>query len=171
MNRILVIGATGNIGRHVLSQLAVTDAQIRALARNPAAARLPPHVELMRGDLTLPESLDRCLDGIDTVFLVWVAPPTAVAPALERIAKRAQRIVFVSAPLKTPHPFFQQPNPSRALAEQIERLIRNSGCQWTFLRPGIFAVNALRWLGTADSRRRCRSLAVSRRSHSPDRRA
>ena len=47
--------------------------------------------------------------------------------------------------LKTAHPFFQQPNPSRALGEQIERPIETSGLQWTFLRPGMFTANALRW--------------------------
>jgi uncharacterized protein YbjT (DUF2867 family) len=57
----------------------------------------------------------------------------------------ARRIVFLSAPIKTAHPFFQQPNPSRALVEQIERLIETSGRQWTFLRPGVFAANALLW--------------------------
>jgi uncharacterized protein YbjT (DUF2867 family) len=99
----------------------------------------------MRGDLTLPETLDSCLDGIDTVFLVWTAPAAAVAPALERIAKHAQRIVFLSAPIKTAHPLFQQPNPGRVMVERIERLIETSGLQWTFLRPGMFAANALSW--------------------------
>lgn len=147
MNRILIVGATGNVGSQVLSQLAAKGAQVRALARNPDAADFPPQVEVVRGDLTLPETLDSCLDGIDTVFLVWVAPPAAVASALERIAQHARRIVFLSAPLKTPHPLFQQPNPARALVEQIERLIETSGLQWTFLRPGMFAANARNWWG------------------------
>jgi uncharacterized protein YbjT (DUF2867 family) len=145
MNRILIIGATGRVGRHVVSQLPATGVQVRALARNPRTAGLPPHVEVVRGDLTLPETLDKCLDGIDTVFLVWTAPPATVAPAFERIAKHAGRIVFLSAPLKTAHPFFQQPNPIRAMAEQIERLIETAGLQWTFLRPGMIAANALWW--------------------------
>src|SRR5262249_19306731 len=51
------------------------------------------------GRPTLPGTLDGCLDGIDTVFLVWTAPPSAVVPALERITKRARRIVFLSAPI------------------------------------------------------------------------
>ena len=42
-------------------------------------------------------------------------------------------------------PFFQQPNPLREITAQIERLIETSGLEWTVLRPGIFAVNALRW--------------------------
>jgi uncharacterized protein YbjT (DUF2867 family) len=145
MNRILVIGGTGTVGRQVLSQLAATNAHVRALVRNPDAARLPPRVEVVRGDLTVPETLDACLDGIDAVFLVWTAPPAAVAPALERITKHARRIVFLSAPIKTQHPLFQQPNLLRAMVEQIERLIETSGRQWTFLRPGMFSANALSW--------------------------
>ena len=145
MNRILVIGGTGTIGRQVLSQLAAKGEQVRALARNPDTAHLPVQVEVMRGDLTLPETLDACLDGIDTVFLVWTAPATAVVPALERITKQARRIVFLSAPIKTQHPLFQQPNLLRTTFEQIERLIESSGRHWTFVRPGMFAANALSW--------------------------
>jgi uncharacterized protein YbjT (DUF2867 family) len=145
VKRILITGATGNIGGQVLSLLPSTGLQVRALVRNPDAARLPPHVEVVRGDLAVPDTLDRCLDAIDTVFLVWVAPAEAVAPALERIAKWARRIVLLSAPLKTPHPLFQQPNPSRTRAELVERVIEMSGLQWTFLRPGMFAANALGW--------------------------
>jgi uncharacterized protein YbjT (DUF2867 family) len=118
---------------------------VRALARNPEAASFPPTVEIVRGDLTVPESLGAYLGSVDAVFLVWTAPPATVGPVLERIAKHARRIVFLSAPLKTPHPLFQQPNPGRALTEQIERLIKTSGIEWTFLRPGMFAANALGW--------------------------
>jgi uncharacterized protein YbjT (DUF2867 family) len=149
MNRVLVIGANGNVGHQVLSQLPVTGAHVRAMTRNPHETPLPPRVEAVRGDLTLPETLDECLDGIDAVFLVWTAPPAAVAPAVERIAKHARRIVFLSSPHKTPHPFFQkpQPNPVARLHAQIERLIEISGLQWTFLRPGMFAANARPWWG------------------------
>jgi uncharacterized protein YbjT (DUF2867 family) len=143
--RILVTGATGNVGRHVVSLLAAAGVPVRALARNPDVVRVPPQVEVVRGDLTLPDTLDPCLDGIDSVFLVWVAPRTAAVPALEQIAKSARRIVYLSAPFKTPHPFFQQPSPIRDLGELIERLIAASGLEWTFLRPGMFAGNAVGW--------------------------
>ncbi|MBV9032910.1 MAG: NAD(P)H-binding protein [Acidobacteriaceae bacterium] len=147
MKYILVIGGTGTVGREVISQLQAMGAPVRVLTRNPDTARLPSQVEVVRGDLTQPESLAGCLNGIDTVFLVWTAPPRTAAPVLERIAKHAQRIVFLSAPLKTAHPLFQQPNPGRALGEHIEQLIETSGLQWTFLRPGMFAANALGWWG------------------------
>jgi uncharacterized protein YbjT (DUF2867 family) len=147
MNRILVIGGTGNVGRHVVDQLGATGARFRAMTRNPDAAGLPPHVEVARGDLTVPETLDPCLEDVDMVFLVWVAPPAAAPGALERIANHARRIVFLTAPLKTPHPFFQQPNPARDVAERIERLIETSGLEWTFLRAGMFAGNARHFWG------------------------
>lgn len=145
MKRILVTGATGTVGRQVVSQLLATDARVRALTRNPEAAGLPPEVEVVQGDLTAPATLEGGLDGADAVFLVWTAPAGAAPAALERIARQGRRIVFLSAPYQTPHPFFQQPNPVAAMHAEIERLIEASGAPWTFLRPGMFAANALSW--------------------------
>jgi uncharacterized protein YbjT (DUF2867 family) len=145
MQRILVIGATGNVGSQVLSQLVVAGVQVRALVRREKAARFPAQVEVVRGDLTVPETLEACLDGVDKVFLVWTAPPATVDAVLERIAKVCRRIVFLSAPVKTAHPLFQQPGPHRAMGEHIERLVETSGLEWTFLRPGMFAGNARNW--------------------------
>jgi uncharacterized protein YbjT (DUF2867 family) len=50
--RILVTGATGNVGGHVVAQLRVAGAAVRALVRNPGAADVPDGVEVVRGDLT-----------------------------------------------------------------------------------------------------------------------
>ena len=52
MDRVLVIGATGNIVREVVSPLASRGIQLRAMTRKPDAAVLPPQVEVMRGALT-----------------------------------------------------------------------------------------------------------------------
>ena len=145
VKRILVTGATGTVGRQVVSQLLATEVQVRALTRNPGSANLPAEVELMRGDLTVPETLDACFDGVDVVFFVWTADPRAVLTAVDRISKYARRIVFLSSPHQTPHPLFQQPNPLAAMHAEIERLIRTSGLDWTFLRPGMFAANARSW--------------------------
>jgi uncharacterized protein YbjT (DUF2867 family) len=145
MRRILIIGATGTVGREVVGQLLIENANVRALVRNPDSANLPAHVETVRGDLTLPASLDTALQHVDAVFLVWRAPVAAAEAAIERIGKHAGRVVFLSAPYRAPHPFFQQPNPSASLHAELERLIEASGLEWTFLQPGMFAANALRW--------------------------
>ncbi len=145
MKNILVTGATGTVGRQVVSQLLGAYCRLHAMTRNPERANLPPEVEIVRGDLSDPDSLEQCLDGVDAVFLVWMAPLTAADAAVRQIARHAQRVVLLTAPHKTPHPFFQQPNPLRLLFAEIERLIEKSGIEWTFLRPGMFAANALTW--------------------------
>ncbi len=52
MNRTLVIGGTGTVGRQVLSQLSATGAQVRALTRRAAPVGLPSQVEVVPGNLT-----------------------------------------------------------------------------------------------------------------------
>src|SRR6266850_4135716 len=145
MKRILVTGGTGNIGGEVAKQLRDAGCLVRVVSRNPQSAHLPDEVEIVRGDLTAPESLDACLEGVDAVFLVWVAPLAAAAPALQRIARHAAQIVFLSSPHRVQHPFFQQPNTLRSVHAGMEQLIEASGLRCTFLRPGAFALNARNW--------------------------
>jgi uncharacterized protein YbjT (DUF2867 family) len=79
------------------------------------------------------------------VFLVWTAPPATAPAVVERLASHARRVVFLSSPHRTPHPFFQQPNPSAVLHADIERLIAGTGLASTIIRPGMFASNARLW--------------------------
>src|SRR5262249_53747343 len=58
----LVIGAPGVVGRQVVSQLIAAHVRVRALARNPDSANLPAQVEIVRGGLAIPDTLDRFLD-------------------------------------------------------------------------------------------------------------
>jgi uncharacterized protein YbjT (DUF2867 family) len=146
---ILVTGATGRVGRIVVDQLLAAGLPVRALTRNPAAAKLPAAVDVVAGDLTVPESLDAALRDVRAVFLVWTAPP-ATAPALiERLAAHVRRVVFLSSPHRTPHPFFQQPNPMAVLYAEIERLLAAAGLESTIIRPGMFASNTVSWWATA----------------------
>ena len=147
---VLVTGATGRVGRAVVDLLVDAGVPVRALAhRSEAAATLPASVEVVTGDLTAPESLDAGLRGVGAVFLVWTAPPTTAPAVVERLATCARRVVFLSSPHQTPHPFFQQPNPMAALYADIERRIAATGLEWTIVRPGIFASNTVAWWANA----------------------
>jgi len=146
MEPVLVTGATGRVGRVVIDQLLAAGVPVRALTRRSAAAAgLPPAVEVATGDLTIPESLDAALQGAGAVFLVWTAPPMTAPAVIARLATHAQRVVFLSSPHRTPHPFFQQPNTMAALHAKIESLIAAAGLASTIIRPGMFALNTLHW--------------------------
>src|ERR1051326_5539402 len=105
MPPILVIGSTGHVGSQVVAQLCDKGLPVRAMTRKPGAAS-SAQIELVQGDLTSPETLEPALSGVDTLFLVWTAPPAAFPEVLKLMARRVRRIVYLSAPLKTPHPFF-----------------------------------------------------------------
>jgi uncharacterized protein YbjT (DUF2867 family) len=149
MNPILVTGATGRVGRLVIAELLAAGVPVRALTRRPSAAELPAAVDIFAGDLAAPESLDAALHGIGAVFLLWTAPPATVSAVVERIAASTRRVVFLSSPHQTPHPFFQQPNPMAALHAGIERSIAAAGLEPTMIRPGMFASNVTFWWADA----------------------
>ena len=144
-DRVLVTGATGRIGRRVVDELLAADVPVRALSRTPEQADLPAGVEVIGGDLTAPESLDAALRGVRTVFLLWTLPPTTASAVVERIAAHADRLVLLSSPHQTPHPFFQQPNPAADLHRALEQLVAASGLTPTVIRPGMFASNVVHW--------------------------
>jgi uncharacterized protein YbjT (DUF2867 family) len=142
---VLVTGATGRVGRALVAELLGAGVPVRALARRPAEARLPPAVEVVAGDLTVPESLDAALQGVSSVFLLWTAAPATAPAVVERVASHAQRVVLLSSPHRTPHPFFQQPNPMAVFHAELERLIAATGIASTIIRPGMFASNTVFW--------------------------
>lgn len=146
---VLVVGATGRVGRLVVDELLRGGVPVRALTRRPEVAALPAGAEVVAGDLTAPESLDAALDGAAAVFLVWTAAVATAAAVVARLAAQTagqrRRVVYLSAPHQTPHPFFQQPNPLRALHAEIERLLAAASVDLVTLRPGMFASNALHW--------------------------
>jgi uncharacterized protein YbjT (DUF2867 family) len=146
---VLVTGGTSRVGRMVVDQLLSAGVSVRALTRQPATAALPDGVEVVHGDLTDPDSLEQGLRDVSAVFLVWTLPFAAAPAALERMGRHAGRIVFLSAPHRTPHPFFQQPNPMAKLHADIEQLITDTGAVSTVVRPGMFASNALNWWAAA----------------------
>ncbi|GAA3241666.1 zinc-binding dehydrogenase [Nonomuraea helvata] len=119
MRKVLVTGATGTVGRLVAAQLGDTGVEVRPFSR-------------AGGDLSDPGSLP--LDGVESAFLVWpFATADGARAVIDAIARRARRVVYLSSAAVRDH------------EREIERLIEESGVEWTFLRPHAFAANALRW--------------------------
>jgi uncharacterized protein YbjT (DUF2867 family) len=122
---------------------------VRALTRRPEQAALPAGAEVVVGDLTAPASLDAALQGVGTVFLVWTPALATAAAVVARLATHAsglrRRVVYLSSPHQTSHPFFQQPNALRGVHTEVERLLAAANLDVVVLRPGMFASNALHW--------------------------
>ncbi len=140
-----MIGATGHVGGQVEAQLAARGIAVRALVRNPAAASLPAGVEVAPGDLNRPDTLAAALDGVDSVYLTWpMLSADAANSVVEVIAEHAHRIVLLSS-AAVHDDLAEQDNPIGAAHAIIERPIRESGLEWTFLRPHGFATLTLEW--------------------------
>lgn len=134
-----------HVGRQVVSQLPRTGAAVRALTRNPDSAGLPGGVDVVRADLSVPDTLDACLNGVEAVFLMWpFLTPDAAPAVLNGVRRRAHRIVYLSSS-GVRDDLEQQTDPISQFHADVERLIERSGLEWTFLRSGGFATNALWW--------------------------
>ena len=65
---VLVVGATGSIGRLVVDEAVRQGYVVRALVRNPGkASQLPREAQSFLGDVTRPETLRGAVDGIDAI--------------------------------------------------------------------------------------------------------
>jgi uncharacterized protein YbjT (DUF2867 family) len=139
---IFVTGATGNVGRHVATQLTEAGITVRALSRNPSSPRLPADVTAVRGDLTDPNSVRNAAAGADAAFLLWPFLTAEGAEAAVRaIAGQVRRVVYLSA-ISVHDGAGPKEN---GVWGHVEQAIRQHAAEWTFLRAGGFAANTLAW--------------------------
>src|SRR4051794_7763443 len=99
--QVLVTGATGKVGNAVAQALARRGDQVRALVRDPGRARpLPPAaVELARGDVTDPDSVEPAVAGCEVVFTAHGLPEQWVEDAeiFDRVNARGAEAVALAA--------------------------------------------------------------------------
>ncbi|MEV4254372.1 NAD(P)H-binding protein [Spirillospora sp. NPDC049652] len=141
---IVVFGATGTIGRRVVSGLVAAGEQVRAFTRDPAGTDFPAPVEVVRGDLEDAAAVQAAVGGAEAVFVLSAGPRTAVHERTVSEAVRAHgtpRVVKLSSVAAMP-PVRDSYGAIHAAAEEA---VKNSGAEWTILRPAGFMSNVLRW--------------------------
>ena len=138
---ILVTGATGLVGRHVVEQLVARGADVRALVRDPTTANLPEGVDIVRGDLFDIDSLRAAFADVSTLFLLNAVAADEFTQALIalNIARESgiERVVYLSVI----HSDLYVNVPHFAVKFAVERMIEQMGMAATILRPAYFIDN------------------------------
>jgi uncharacterized protein YbjT (DUF2867 family) len=136
---ILITGASGNVGREVLKQVAQTGVQVRAAFQSVSkAAAAPSGVDLVTMDYNQPSTVRAALKGVERVFLV--GPPSSSLLPLERKVvdevkqSGVRHLVKLSAMGGRAAIFPGQ-------HAESEDYIRSLGVAYTFLRPNGFMQN------------------------------
>lgn len=141
---ILVTGATGSVGRHLVTTLLDRGAAVRAVTRKPADANLPEGVEVVVGDLTDASTLGaQVFEGVDRVF---VFPTRGIDVFLDAAVAAGVRRFTVLSSLAAAMEFPRDHGSASQLHHTaIEAAVTARTDAWTILRPGTFANNLLEW--------------------------
>ena len=143
---IVVTGATGNVGGTLARLLAEAGEEVTAVSRRLPGGGLPDGVRHRAADLGNPASLESALDGADALFLLTAGDsPGEVLGAAKRHGVR--RVVHLSSQGAGTRP--EQYRHPRA----FEEAVRESGLDWTILRPGGFQSNTLMWAASIREQR------------------
>jgi len=135
MTTVLVTGATGNVGRPLVTLLADAGAKVRAVTRRPDVVTFPVGVDVVT-------SASGGIGGADAVFL----NSRALGDDLATVVKEARsagvtRLVALSA-INADDDFSLQPSRFRGdRNKEVEQLAADSGLEWVSLRPAMFASN------------------------------
>ncbi|MEJ1156915.1 SDR family oxidoreductase [Prosthecomicrobium sp. N25] len=132
--KILVLGATGTIGSHLVPDLVARGEAVRAASRTGAAVA---GAEGVRFDLTAPETWDAAFEGADRVFVIaptgTVDPLATLGPVVERAAARGLKIVLMTA--------MGVDASDEIPYRKVELALIRSGARHVIVRPTWFADN------------------------------
>lgn len=137
--KVLVTGATGNVGEHVVRHLIDNNQEVvvatSSLDRKNKLKKQYPNVELL--DFKNPTTFEQALKDVDRVFLMrppHLGDPKDLYPFIDALKQHSIRfVVFLSL-----MGIEKNPIPPHY---KIEKYIKESKIPYSFLRPGFFMQN------------------------------
>lgn len=136
MPEVLVIGATGKVGRHLVEELASRGATVRAASRHTGPPR--PGITPVRFDWGDPATHADAISGVDAVYLIapaFVVDPTPVTgPFLDLLAAAGVRRVVTQTAMGIEHAVGTG-------LHSLEQQVMAAVPSWTMVRPNWFAQN------------------------------
>jgi NADH dehydrogenase len=144
---ILVTGANGFVGRHLARRLAGGEEPVRAMVRDPAAYDAPAGVEVVRGDVTMAETLPAATAGVRAIVHcvaitgnfkepyhgAYDAVHRAGTENLLRAAIGVERLVLMSGLGTRP----ARPGTYMATRWAMEEAVRRSAIEHVILQPSV----------------------------------
>jgi uncharacterized protein YbjT (DUF2867 family) len=120
---VVVTGATGNVGRPLVTELAEAGLDVRAVSRNPATADFPPGVEIF-------DSAIAAMPGATTVFLNSRALGSELAATVDAARDAGvARLIALSA-INADEDFARKPSRFRGdRNREVEQLAVESGLE------------------------------------------
>jgi len=136
----LILGATGNVGPHVVAELKAAGRSPRVMVRDAERARalLGDDIDVRAGDITNPADVDAAVEGVDTVFLLsphGFTMADAQLGVIRQLRRSGARIVKLSGTSSAITP--DGPHACRQHWE-VERVLEESGQPFVILRPNSF---------------------------------
>lgn len=138
MKKVLVTGASGNVGRAVVTTLKSKGIAVKAASRDPGKLSPCPGVEAVAFDYTNQATHGLAMEGVDG--LVLIAPPldseapAKLKPVIDTAkSKGIRHIVLISA--------LGVDAVEQAPLRVVERYLMSSGVPYTILRPNFFMEN------------------------------
>jgi uncharacterized protein YbjT (DUF2867 family) len=133
-DKILVLGATGTVGKPTVRALLASGAKVKAASRD---GRLVDGAEGVTFDYGKPDTFGSALDGVDRVFVLLptgsVDPLAVALPFIKAAISRRVKVVF--------HSVFGVESDATNPYRQIETALEGSGNPFVILRPNWFADN------------------------------
>ncbi|WCB91597.1 NAD(P)H azoreductase [Baekduia alba] len=151
---IVVTGATSNVGRPLVQALVDAQENVVAVSRRPPDRDPLPGVRYEQADLADPPTLGPAVKGADALFLLVPGELHASGELARNILEVARssgvkRVVLLSSQGVRTRP----DSISHSHLGTFEAAVAESGLDWTILRPGGFASNALMWAEMISSQR------------------
>jgi uncharacterized protein YbjT (DUF2867 family) len=151
---VLVVGATGSIGRLVVNEAIRDGHTVRALVRSRGKGdQLPRGVQAVIGDVTRPDTLSTAVEGADAVVFTLGSDGEGkvgaesvdyggVRNVLQALGSRTARIALMTSIGVTNRTSdYNRTTEAHDWKRRSERLVRASGLPYTIVRPGWFDYN------------------------------
>lgn len=138
---MILVTTAGKVGAEAARLLAAQGHPVRVLVRDPAkvSALAEAGVEVVQGDLDVPETLDAAMRGVSSVILVSLAIPAQELSVIDSAVRAGvQHVVKITSKASADSPIARR----RGQTEIEEGLIA-SGIEYTLLRNNVYMQNCL----------------------------